>query len=137
MAVLDLNAKFSGATEDDNDSRKYMIYESDNGTLYSVFISENIGETFGFAIIGANDNVPALPPGFEMRKVYAASASGKVRQSFPVGTASTPVYQEGGVVTVARKGKAAGLALGFTGSVGEKKRFISGLDTGQTSGDIT
>ncbi|MDX1977129.1 MAG: hypothetical protein SFT94_05590 [Pseudanabaenaceae cyanobacterium bins.68] len=136
MATLDLNAKFTAPDANENDSRKYMKYTSDFGVEYAVLISENIGETFDFEDIDAA-NTPALPQGFEMRRVYAVDASGKVRASYPVGNPASDVYREGGTVVAPRKGKADGLLLRFTGSVGEKKRFVSSDDTGQNSGDNT
>lgn len=137
MATLDLNAKYSSSPDEDNDSRKYMMYLSDSGVAYAVQISEAIGETFGFADVTDADNFPALPTGFDMRRIHAASGTGKIRQSFPVGDPTFAAYREGGTVAVARKGKAAGVVLSFTGTTGEKKRFVSGKDTGQQNNDNT
>lgn len=134
MAAVDINAKFSAA-DDDNDSRKWMIYTSDAGTKYSVFISENAGEVLGFDDVDGTTIPPNLPKGFQLRKINAVSSNGKVRNSFPVGKPDTPIYVEGGTVVVARKGVTAGLTLAVTGTTGEKKRLVTAADSGQQSGD--
>jgi len=137
MANLDLNAKYTAPANADNDSRKYMIYTSDDGSEYSVLISENIGEVFGFGDISNSSPPPALPQYFKMRHINAVDSTGKVRNTFPVGKTGESVYNEGGTVKVARKGKADGLVLAVTGAVGERKRFATSDDSGQQSGDNT
>jgi hypothetical protein len=139
MAALDLNAKFTAPNAEDNDSRKTMIYTADNGVKYAVDLSENIGETFGFDDFTPADvgNTPTLPTKFSMRKIHGVDRTGNVKNSFAVGKASEACYSEGGSVLVARKGKAAGLLLQFTGVTGESRTFPRSYDTGQQSGDDT
>lgn len=138
MAVVDINAKYAAQNAEDNDSKKAMLYTADDGTTkYKVKISENIGESMGFDDVETSTVASDLPRGYVMRKVTFSNADAKVSGSYPVGTPSTPIYVEGGIITVARKGKAAGLVCAVTGSQGEKKSFNSANDTGQGSGDIT
>jgi len=140
MASVNLNAAFAAQDPEDNNSRKSMVYLTDDGKAKLVQINENVGEALGFA----DYNAPIAPADaapdylrFEMRRIYASDVTGKVRQSFPVGSPDVPIYVEGGTITVPRKGKAAGLQLFVTGSVGEKKTFAVTGDTGQQSGDPT
>lgn len=139
MAIVDINALYAAQDGDDNDSKKPMIYTADDGTTqYKVIITENIGEAMGFAdVTTANASTPALPKGFIMRKVTFSDSTGKISGSYPVGTPSTAIYTEGGTITVARKGKAAGVTCEVTGSQGERKQFLGANDTGQQSGDNT
>ena len=48
MAAVDINAKYAALAGEVNDSKKDMIYATDDGTEYIVNISENIGEVMGF-----------------------------------------------------------------------------------------
>lgn len=139
MANVDLNALFAAQAAENNNSRKDMVYATDDGTKYIVQITENIGEAFGFDDVVAADVgiVPQLPKQWEMRKVRFADATGNISGEYNVGKASTLVYAEGGTITVPRKGKAAGVLCAVTGSIGEKKRFGKSFDTGQDSGDET
>lgn len=139
MAIIDINAKYTAPDAEDNDSKKSMIYTADDGTTqYSVLITENIGESMGFGDFeNSTASIPQLPRGYQMRKVTFSDASGKVSGSYPVGTPSTPIYVEGGTITVARKGKATGIVCQVTGAQGEKRKFAAGNDTGQQSGDNT
>jgi len=138
MATVDLNAKYAAGSESDNDSKKAMLYLDDDGTTqYKVLISENIGEAFGFDDVETSTVADDLPRGFTLRKVTFSNADGKVSGSYPVGKPDTPVYVEGGTITVARKGKVAGLVCAVTGAQGQKRRFLAANDTGQESGDIT
>lgn len=138
MAAVDINAKYAAQDAEDNDSKKAMLYTADDGTTkYKVLISENIGESMGFEDVETSTVADDLPRGYTLRKVTFSNADAKVSGSYPVGTPSTPIYVEGGTITVARKGKATGLVCAVTGSQGEKKRFNSPNDTGQGGGDIT
>jgi len=137
MATVDINARFAAPANDDNDSKKWMVYLSDTGLFYNVLISENIGESMGFA-----DNEPSsisgiLPRGMKMRTVSFKDSTGKISGQYPCGTPSTPIFVEGGTITVARKGKAAGVVCTVIGAQGEKRTIQSAADTGQQSGDIT
>jgi len=136
MANIDLNAKYTAQDVDDNNSKKNMIYTSDNGAQYVVTVTENLGESFGFDDVGTGDTgLPGLPQGFRMRVVRAVSPNGKVKQSFKVGKVGEAIYNEGGLITVARPGKSAGLVLAVVGVTGERKRLVTATDTGQASGD--
>jgi len=140
MASVDLNASFTTQPANDNNSRKTMIYLTDDGKALPVQIIENYGEKLGFADYTAPIPSELAAPNylrFEMRKVYASDVSGKVKQSFYIGNPDEPIYVEGGTITVPRKGKTDGLVLYVTGSVGEKKTFANAGDTGQQSGDDT
>jgi hypothetical protein len=139
MATIDINALFVAQAAEDNNSKKDMIYTSDEGTEYIVSITENIGEALGFDDVESADVgvVPNLPRGWQMRKILFVDSSGNVKGSYPVGKPDAPIYFEGGTVTVARKGKATGVVCAVTGSVGERKRFGKSFDTGQQSGDNT
>ena len=137
MATVDINARYLTPAAEDNDSKKWMVYLSDTGEFYNVLITENIGESMGFA-----DNEPAsvsgiLPRGMKMRTVSFKDASGKVSGQYPCGTPSTPIFVEGGTITVARKGNAAGVVCTVIGAQGEKRTIQSAADTGQQSGDNT
>lgn len=139
MANLDLNAPFAAQDAENNNSKKDMIYTSDDGTEYIVNITENIGEVFGFDDVEASDVgvVPNLPRGWRMRKILFADATGNISGSYVVGKATALIYSEGGTVRVPRKGKAVGVLCAVTGSTGEYKRFGKSFDTGQDSGDET
>lgn len=139
MAAIDINALYVAQDGDDNDSKKDMVYTADDGTTqYIVTITENIGEAMGFAdVTAATPTTPRLPRGYDMRKVTFKDASGKISGSYPVGTPSTPIYVEGGTITVPRKGKATGVVCQVLGSQGERKKLGQGNDTGQQSGDAT
>jgi len=140
MATVDLNAPFASQPANDNNSRKTMVYLTDDGKALPVQINENYGEKLGFAdYTGPIPSELAAPNylRFEMRKIYASDSTGKVKQSFYVGNPDEAIYTEGGSIIVPRKGKANGLTLFVTGSVGEKKTFPNAGDTGQQSGDDT
>lgn len=137
MANVNLNALFAAQPAENNNSKKDMIYKTDDGTKYVVQITENIGEAFDFddvttAEVGV---VPNLPRGWKMRKVRFADATGNISGEYFVGKPTTLIYAEGGTITVPRKGKADGVLCAVTGSVGEAKRFGKSYDTGQDSGD--
>jgi len=140
MAHVDLNAPFVSQPANDNNSRKTMVYLTDDGKAIPVQINENTGEKLGFA-----DYIGPIPPEvaaphyirFKMRMIHASDSTGKVKQSFPVGNPEEPIYTQGGTIKVPRKGKTDGLTLYVTGSTGEKKSFANAGDTGQQSGDDT
>ncbi len=137
MATVDVNAKFTAGDAQSNDSKKTMIYTADDGTEYSVLISENIGESLGFDDFTTGSTATPLPMGFKMRTITFSDASGKVKGQYPVGSVDEDIYSEGGTITVARKGRANGVVCSVTGSQGEKKRFAQANDTGQDSNDNT
>jgi len=140
MATVNLNAPFVSQPANDNNSRKTMIYTTDTGKWLPVEINENYGEALGFADYAGPIPEEHQAPNylrFKMRRIYASDASGRVKQSFPIGIPDHPLYLEGGTVIVPRKGKTEGLALFVTGSVGERKTFPNAGDTGQRSGDDT
>lgn len=140
MATINLNAPFASQPANDNNSRKTMLYTTDDGKKIPVQICENYGELLGFDDFTGSipeDDVAPNYLRFEMRKVYASDVTGKVKQSFPIGKPDQAIYVEGGTIIVPRKGKATGLTLYVTGSVGEKKTFPNAGDTGQQSGDDT
>lgn len=139
MATVDLNALFAAQAAENNNSKKDMVYTTDDGTEYIVNVTENIGEAFGFDDVETADVgvVPQLPRGWIMRKIRFADATGNISGEYPCGKPGTLIYAEGGTVTVPRKGKAAGVLCAVTGSIGEKKRFGKSFDTGQDSGDET
>ena len=140
MATVNLNAPFASQPANDNNSRKTMIYFTDDNKALPVQINENYGELLGFDDYTGPISPALAAPNylrFEMRKVYASDSTGKVKQSFYIGKPDEPIYVEGGSIVVPRKGKADGLTLFVTGSVGEKKTFPNAGDTGQTSGDNT
>lgn len=139
MATVDLNALFAAQLEETNNSKKDMVYTTDDGTEYIVEITENIGEAFGFRdVVTADVGVlQRLPARWKMRRVHFADATGNVTGSYSVGNPAELVYAEGGTITVPRKGSATGLVCAVTGSTGEYKRFGKAFDTGQNSGDDT
>lgn len=139
MAAVDINAKYAALAGEVNDSKKDMIYATDDGTEYIVNISENIGEVMGFDDVVTADVgvVPVLPRGWKMRYIRFVDATGNVKGSYPVGKPDQPIYFEGGTVKVARKGKSDGVLCAVTGAIGETKRFGKAYDTGQQSGDDT
>jgi hypothetical protein len=138
MAAIDINALTLAHDVDENSSKKWMAYTSDTGTLYAVFINEDIGESLGFIdITSSNDNIAVKPSGLEMRLLNCVSANGKVRARYPCGSPTENIYSEGGTIKVPRKGSADGLVLTVTGVTGEKRRLIGANDSGQSSGDLT
>lgn len=137
MASVDVNALVAAQAVDESGSKKTMIYTSDTTVQYLTTIDENIGEAMGFTDYTGAQALGAMPDGLEMRKVTFASSSGKVKGSYPVGTPTTPIFAEGGTITVPRKGSAAGLTCAVTGAQGERRRLLSGNDTGQNAGDIS
>jgi hypothetical protein len=140
MATINLNTPFVNQPANDNNSRKTMLYTTDDGKKIPVQINENYGELLGFEDFTGSIPDDQVAPNylrFEMRRIYASDVSGRVKQSFPVGKPDEAIYIEGGSVIVPRKGKADGLTLYVTGSVGEKKTFPNAGDTGQRSGDDT
>ena len=138
MAIVDMNALFAAQNSEDNNSKKGMLYTGDDGTTYIVSITENIGEALGFDDVQvATPTTPALPRGYRMRKITFSDSSGRVGGSYFIGKPNTPIYAEGGTITVPRKGKALGLVCQVTGTQGERKTFFGANDTGQQSGDIT
>ena len=139
MANIGLNALFALQAAENNNSKKDMVYETDDGTEYIVNITENIGEAFDFRDVVTADVgvVPVLPKGWKMRKVRFADATGNISGEYPCGKPDTPIYREGGTITVPRKGHAAGVLCAVTGAIGERKKFGKSFDTGQDSGDET
>lgn len=138
MANVDLNAPFVAQAAEDNNSKKPMKYQSDTGAEYLVNITENIGEAFGFDdYVTADGNLPNLPTGWSMRKVRFVDSTGKIAGEYPCGKPTTPIFNEGGLITVPRKGKAAGVNCAVTSAIGERRRFLTTQDTGQQSGDNT
>lgn len=137
MALVDINALVIAQAVNDNASKKAMIYTSDTTVQYAVVIDENIGESMGFADFQTASTAQPAPAGLKMRTVTFSDAAGKVKGSYPVGTPTTPIFVEGGTITVPRKGSAAGLVCAVLGAQGEKRRLLSANDTGQTDGDST
>lgn len=137
MAVLDINAKYAAQTAEENASKKKMVYLSDTGVSYVTTIDENIGETMGFTDFTDVLAVLEIPKSLKMRTVSFSDSSGKVKGQYPVGTPTTPIFVEGGTITVARKGKATGVVTTVIGAQGEKRTLLSAADTGQQSGDNT
>jgi hypothetical protein len=140
MATINLNAPFASQPANDNNSKKTMLYTTDDGKKIPVQINENYGELLGFDDFTGSIPDDQVAPNylrFEMRRVYASDVTGRVKQSFPIGKPDEDIYIEGGSIIVPRKGKADGLTLYVTGSVGEKKTFPNAGDTGQRSGDDT
>ena len=137
MATIDINAKYAAAAANENASKKNMVYKSDAGVDYVVFMDENIGESMGFTDFADTSATPEIPKSMRMRTVSFQDSSGKVKGQHPVGTSTTPIYVEGGTITVARKGSAAGVVCTVVGAQGEKRRLLSAADTGQQSGDNT
>jgi len=137
MAIVDINAKYVAPESDNNDSKKNMVYQSDTGEFFTVLISENIGESMGFIDQEVSSTSGFLPRGLRMRTVSFKDASGKISGQYPCGTPQTPIFVEGGTITVARKGKAAGVVCTVLGAQGEKRTIVSAADTGQDSGDIS
>lgn len=139
LAVININAGFAADDANDNASKKAMIYTSDDGNLYRLNMTETIGAFMGFDdLTDANfATTLSMPKSLIMRHVNFSDASGKVKGSYPVGKVTEEVFQEGGTITVARRGKAEGLVTQVTGAVGEKRRFEKTGDTGQQSGDAT
>ena len=135
MAVLDINAKYAAQTAEENASKKKMVYVSDTTVSYVVTIDENIGETMGFTDFTDSLAVLEIPKSLKMRTVSFSDSSGKVKGQYPVGTPTTPIFVEGGTITVARKGKATGVVTTVIGAQGEKRTLLSAADTGQQSGD--
>ena len=137
MAVLDINAKYALQNAEENASKKKMVYVSDTTVSYVVTIDENIGETMGFTDFTDSLAVLEIPKSLRMRTVSFSDSSGKVKGQYPVGTPTTPIFVEGGTITVARKGKATGVVTTVIGAQGEKRTLLSAADTGQQSGDNT
>jgi len=137
MAIVDINARYASPESDNNDSKKNMVYQSDTGEFFTVSIAENIGEAMGFIDFETSSVSGFLPRGMRMRTVSFKDASGKISGQYPCGTPSTPIFVEGGTITVARKGKADGVVCTVLGAQGEKRTIASAADTGQNSGDIT
>lgn len=138
MAAIDINALVAAADIDDNASKKWMAYTSDNGTLYAVKIDESIGELLGFIdITSSNDGVPEKPSSLTMRVINAVAPNGKVKLRYPCGVPTEPIYSEGGTITIPRKGYTTGLVCTVTGVTGEKRRLVGASDSGQGSGDAT
>ena len=137
MALIDINAKYALQTAEENASKKKMIYVSDTTARYVVTIDENIGESMGFEDFTDVSAATEIPKSLKMRTVSFSDSSGKVKGQYPVGTPTTPVFVEGGTITVARKGKAAGVVTTVIGAQGEKRTLLSAADTGQQSGDNT
>jgi len=138
-ANININTGFAADDANDNASKKWLIYESDDGNQYRVFMTETIGAFMGFDdLTDANQAATlSMPKYLKMRRVNFSDASGKVKGSYPVGKVTEDAFQEGGVITVPRRGKADGLATFITGAVGETRRFDYTGDTGQQSGDAT
>lgn len=136
---IDINASVGAADVTQNNGKKDMVYTSDDGKLYKVTINEFMGEALGFADYTESTTLTALPyvEIKQMRLVHAQDGSGRVKQSFPVGTPTKSIFAEGGTIKIARKGTDAGLILTVTGTTGEKKRIATPFDTGQNSGDVS
>ena len=137
MATLDINAKYAAQTAEENASKKKMVYLSDTGVSYVTTMDENIGETMGFTDFTDTLAVLEIPKSLRMRTVSFSDSSGKVKGQYPVGTPPTPIFVEGGTITVARKGKSTGVVTTVIGAQGEKRTLLSAADTGQQSGDNT
>lgn len=138
-ANININTGFAADDANDNASKKWMIYESDDGNKYRVFMTETIGSFMGFDDLTDANRADTLsePKFLKMRRVNFSDASGKVKGSYPVGKSTESVFQEGGQITVPRRGKAGGVVTYVTGAVGESRRFDYTGDTGQQSGDAT
>ena len=137
MALVDINAKYALQVAEENASKKKMIYVSDTTQRYVVTIDENIGESMGFEDFTDVSTATEVPKSLKMRTVSFSDSSGKVKGQYPVGSPTTPIFIEGGTITVARKGKAAGVVTTVIGAQGEKRTLLSAADTGQQSGDNT
>lgn len=138
-ANININTGFAADAANDNASKKWLVYESDDGNKYSVFLTETIASFMGFDDLTDTNlaEVKDFPKFLEMRRVTFSDSSGKVKGTYPVGKRTEFVFQEGGVITVPRRGKADGLACQVTGAIGENRRFKYTGDTAQQSGDAT
>lgn len=114
-------------------SRKWMLYESDDGTRYVVEIDEGNGEALGFADYtgGLGESTQLLPKGFQMRYINTRTATG-VRRRFWVGTATTDQY-----TGVAPSVTIDGVTYNVSSTRGEKRRTPIAIDTEQQDGDAT
>jgi hypothetical protein len=138
-ANININVGFAADDADDNASKKWMVYDSDDGNKYRVFMTETIGSFMGFDDL-TDTNVSStleVPKQLKMRTVHFSNANGKVKGTYPVGKSTEIVFQSGGTITVPRRGKADGVLCFVTGCTGERRRLVYTGDTGQLSGDIT
>lgn len=137
--AIDINTQVAAMDVTQSNGKKDVVYSADDGKLYKVTLNEAMAENMGFADYTSSTVLTALPSVEikQMRLVHASDASGRVKQSFPVGTPTKAIFAEGGTITIPRKGSAAGLVLTVTGTTGEKKRIATPDDTGQNSGDVS
>lgn len=118
-------------------SLKWMLYRSDSGRDFAVYIDESNGERAGFtdapAIVGSD----TLPRGIKMRYVNVVSPLG-VKRKIWVGSPNHPLTR-GGTITLAQwNGDRQSLVnFSVTSYRAEKRRVPFGFDTGITDDDAS
>lgn len=116
-------------------SIKWMIYELDSGNTIMRRVDESNGEALGFEdFAGAAPTATAIEAASLRSMRYILCVNQAVptqKRRFWVGTPDFPQYVNGGTVVI------DGITWEVSGSVGEKKTFPTGADTGLDDGDAT
>ena len=118
-------------------SRLNFIYEDDTTTNYIVNLDEGNGRAAGFQVAqsAAELALPTLPKYFRMRYVMCASDTG-IKRKIYVPTIANPLWT-GADRTVSlpvfnNDTTASARNFTTTSRIGERKRFLANVDTGQT-----
>jgi hypothetical protein len=115
-------------------SLKWMVYTTDEGTPYAVFVDESNGNANGFAdYASATALLETLPRGIKMRYVNAISvtAGSPSSRQFYVGSLASDAW------TAPTGLIANGITYRVTSKRGEKKRIPFPQDTALTDGSDT
>lgn len=127
-------------------SRRAFVYTDDSGKEYVAQLDESTYEdaALGFksALSGSDTPIPIIRGNpIKMRYIncFRDESGVTIRRRFFVGDNSQPCYQKGGTVTFGAspgpEDPEEGTSWQVSSSIGEKRRFIGGLDTGKKDGD--
>lgn len=117
-------------------SRKWMVYEADDGTLFGSKIDESNGESCGYAdVTAANQgDLKTVPKGFQERYLNCVLVQDGelIRRQFKIGTLAA--YQ---AAIGARSLTVGGATWNVASYRGERGPLPFAFDTGRVDGDDT
>lgn len=117
-------------------SLKWMVYMTDSGQQYAVWIDESNGKAGGFLDMSNGVTLQTLPRGIKMRYVNTVNAETGVRRRIYLGKPDNPLKNGGTVQLPLYSGNTATMKPFAVSSYrAEKRRTPYGQDTGLNDGD--
>lgn len=119
-------------------SMKWVLYRSDDGTDYAVYMDESNSKAGGFTDAPEITAQRTLPTGRKMRYVNVQHAKTGTKRKLYLGTPANPL-RNGGVATLPLYTglTAKGEPFAVQSYRPERSRKVFGFDTGLNDGDAT